>query len=79
MTDLRSLFAGAVVSTYKNGIVTDDTKEVMRTEHNQLVGDSGAYDPETLKKMSMFWEEILMEKQIRFCQGLIQANNLITF
>ena len=57
MTDLRSLFAGAVVSTYKNGIVTDDTKEVMRTEHNQFVGDSGAYDPETLKNMSMFWEE----------------------
>lgn len=57
MTDLRSLFAGAVVSTYKNGIMTDDTKEVMRTEHNQFVGDSGAYDPETLKNMSMFWEE----------------------
>ena len=48
MTDLRSLFAGAVVSTYKtykNGIVTDDTKEVMRTEHNQFVGDSGASAP----------------------------------
>lgn len=60
MTDLRSLFAGfagAVVSTYKNGVVTDDTKEAVRTEHNQYVGDSGAYDPETLKNMSMVWND----------------------
>ncbi|MGN1162652.1 MAG: hypothetical protein ACI4T2_01885 [Christensenellales bacterium] len=57
MTDLRSLFAGTVISTYKNGVVTDDTKEVMRTEHNNFVGSSSAYDPETLKKMSMFWDD----------------------
>ncbi len=57
MTDLRSIFAGSVVSTFNNGVVTDDTLETARSEHNQFVGDSSAFDPQTLKNMSILWQD----------------------
>lgn len=57
MTDLRSIFAGSVVSTFNNGVVTDDTHDAVRSEHNQFVGDSSAYDPQTLKNMSILWQD----------------------
>lgn len=57
MTDLRSIFAGSVVSTFSNGVVTDETFETKRIEHNQIVGNSSAYDPQALKNMSILWTD----------------------
>lgn len=57
MADLRSIFAGSVVSTFNNGVVTDDTLEAARSEHTQIVGDSSAFDPQTLKNMSILWQD----------------------
>lgn len=57
MGDLRSFFTGAIMTTYNNGVVVDATSETLRGELNDSIGASSAYDPESLKKMSMNWGE----------------------